>query len=389
MKFFFMSTQSSFRYQPATAADRPAIARELALAFGFSPERAAEYIENIGLSDFRVLMGAEGIAAIAALARTGHFLGGRSVPAANICHIAIAPQWRGHGLARQLLAELEAEALAQGAAMTTLFASARPVYRKAGYELAGSEIIYEVETAALPTRLKDIAFQAVTGDIAQRLSEAAPARAAIHNGLLDRADSHWRELLREPRHALAAYAVDGDVSRGYALVDTADENCLSLRDWHARDGAAAEAILAFLSGFRSVYPKLHWHGAPNDDLIFAMPDKGWKLLHQEDFMAKLIDPRQALAARGYACADAQLDFTLIGETQTRFGLAISNGKATVAQPSGRAGVSLKEIDFAPLFTSYRSASFLARAGRLAGDAAAIALCDLIFAGPSPWSAEHF
>lgn len=384
-----MTAQSSFHYQPATPADRSAIARELALAFGFSPERAAEYVENIGLSNFRTLMGAEGVAAIAALVQTGHFLGGRSVPAANICHIAIAPQWRGHGLARRLLAELEAEALARGAAMTTLFASARPVYRKAGYELAGSEIIYEAETAALPTRLKDVTFQAVTSDIAQCLSEATRARAAIHNGLLDRTESHWRELLREPRHALAAYAVDGDVSRGYALVDTTDEDCLKLRDWHARDGATAEAILAFLSGFRSVYPKLQWHGAPNDDLIFAMPDKGWKLLHQEDFMAKLIDPRQALVARGYVCPDAQLDFTLIGETQTRFSLAISNGKAAVAQPTGRAGVSLKGIDIAPLFTSYRSASFLARAGRLTGDPAAIALCDLIFAGPLPWSAEHF
>ncbi|MFZ5673033.1 MAG: GNAT family N-acetyltransferase [Pseudomonadota bacterium] len=384
-----MPRHSSFRYQPADPADRPAIMRELALAFGFPPERAAEYIDNIGLSHFRVLAGSRGVAAIAALVRTGHFLGGRSVPAANICHIAIAPQWRGHGLARQLLAELEAEAMAQGAAMTTLFASARPVYRKAGYELAGSEIIYEAETAALPTRLKDIGFTALAGDIAGHLRTAAPDRGAIHNGLLDRADSHWRELLRSPRHALAAYAVDGDAGRGYALIDTADENCLSLRDWHARDGAAAEAILAFLSGFRSVYPKLRWHGAPNDDLIFAMPDKGWKLLHQEDFMAKIIDPRQALAARGYACPDAQLDFTLVGEKQTRFGLAISNGKAAVTQPGGGAGVSLREIDLAPLFTSYRPASFLARAGRLTGDAAAIALCDLIFAGPLPWSAEHF
>jgi len=384
-----MLAQSSFRYQPAAPADRPAIVRELALAFGFSPERAAEYTENIGLSDFRVLAGAQGVAAVAALVRTGHFLGGRSVPAANICHIAIAPQWRGHDLARQLLAELEAEALAQGAVMTTLFASARPVYRKAGYELAGSEIIYEAETAALPPRMKDITVRAVTSDIAQCLSGAASTRGAIHNGLLDRAASHWSELLREPRHALAAYAVDGDVSRGYVLIDTADENCLSLRDWHARDSVAAKAILAFLGGFRSVYPKMHWHGAPNDDLIFAMPDKGWKLLHQEDFMAKLIDPRQALTVRGYTCPDAQLDVTLIGETQKSFGVVISNGKATVAEPRGRAGVSLKAIDLAPLFTSYRSASFLARAGRLTGDAASIALGDLIFAGPAPWSAEHF
>lgn len=385
-----MSLSPRFRYLPAAVADQAAIARELALAFGFSPERAAEYIDNIGLSDFRVLRGPEGVAAIAALVRTGHFLGRRSVPAVNICHIAIAPQWRGHGLAHHLLAELEAEALARGAVIATLFASARPVYRKAGYELAGSEIIYEAETAALPSGLRNATIKAVNGDIAQHLCEAAPARALNHNGLLDRAPSHWRELLRAPRHALAAYALEGDVSRGYLLIDTADEDCLILRDWHAKDGAAAEAILAFLSGFRSVYPKLRWHGAPQDDLLFAMPDKGWKLLHQEDFMAKLLDPRQALAARGYAGPDAALDFVLTGcGTETRFGLAISGGKAVISKPQGGASVTVREIDLTPLFMGYRPASFLARAGRLDGGAKAIALCDQIFAGPAPWAAEHF
>ena len=36
--------------------------------------------------------------------------------------------------------------------MVSLFGSARPVYRKCGFELAGSEIVYEAETAALPAR---------------------------------------------------------------------------------------------------------------------------------------------------------------------------------------------------------------------------------------------
>ena len=384
-----MPSKPPFLYAVARPADATAIGRELSLAFGFSTERAAEYIENIGLAAFRVLIGSEGVAASAALVPTGHFFGGRSVPAVNICHVAIAPQWRGHGLARFLLAEMEAEALSQGAAMATLFASARPVYRKIGYEIAGSEIIYEAETSALPARTA-LSFRAIVGDIGEQLSEATSSRAAISNGLLDRSAQHWRELLATPRHALAAYAIDGDVHRGYVLVDTADENCLTLRDWHASDGEVAEAILAFASGFRSVYRKLRWHGAPRDDLVFAMPDKGWSLIHQEDWMAKLIDPEKALAVRGYECEDEHMDFTLIDAKGERsFGLTVSGGKASLARPLGKERVTLQVSDLAPLLTGFRSASFLARARRLSGSAAAIAACDRIFAGPAPWAAEHF
>lgn len=384
-----MSAKPPFHYAPARPADAAVIARELSLAFGFSAERAAEYIGNIGLTTFRVLIGPTGVAASAALVPTGHFFAGRVVPAVNICHVAIAPQWRGHGLARFLLSEMEAEALSQGAAMATLFASAQPVYRKSGYELAGSEIIYEAQTAALPTR-SSLSFQAITGDIAKRLGEAVSSRAAIHNGLLDRSSQHWRELLAAPRHALAAYAIDGDVHKGYALIDTADENCLILRDWHALDGEAAVAILSFASGFRSVYPKLRWHGAREDDLVFAMPDKGWSLAHQEDWMAKLLDPEKALARRGYECEDATMDFTLIDAKGERsFGLSVSAGTASLSKPLCKESVALQAGDLVPLLTGFRSAGFLARAKRLSGSAPAIAACERIFAGPAPWVAEHF
>jgi hypothetical protein len=45
--------------------------------------------------------------------------------------------------------------------------------------------------------------------------------------------------------------------------------------------------------------------------------------------------------------------------------------------------------FVQIFTGFRSASKLAQYGQVIGDAAAIRLCDQLFAGPPPWVAEHF
>jgi hypothetical protein len=90
----------------------------------------------------------------------------------------------------------------------------------------------------------------------------------------------------------------------------------------------ASALLCFVSRFRPVDPTVRWHCGPHDDLVAAMPDKGWHLDHREDWMARIL-----------------------------------------------AGV--------------RSASKLAREGALFGRPDAVQPCNLAFAAPLPWVAEHF
>ncbi len=78
--------------------------------------------------------------------------------------------------------------------MVTLFASARPVYRKCGFELAGSETIYEAETSALPFKT-DLVFRRIGLDD-PLLPRAYDAKTADEASLLDRTERHWREIRR-------------------------------------------------------------------------------------------------------------------------------------------------------------------------------------------------
>jgi predicted acetyltransferase len=219
--------------------------------------------------------------------------------------------------------------------MVSLFASARPVYRKCGFELAGSEMVYEADLSAVPLR-SEAAFAAIDPRD-PRIAAAYRRRAAIEAGLIRRGAVHWSELLRPPVDGLAAYGVGGGDLDAYVVLDAQDEACLQVRDWFAADGAAATALLAFLGRFRSVYPVARWHGGPRDDLVGAMPDKGWRLVHQEDWLASILDPRAALVARRYLPERATLGRRLEGEADDR----------------------------------------------------ALRTCDLAFAGPAPWVAEHF
>lgn len=374
----------------AEAADADRIGWLMRMAFGMTEARTREYLDHVGTDSFFVLRSGREASACAALLPTRHRFGGGWVPAANIAHVAIAPEARGSGLARPLVNGLAEIARENGAAMATLFASARPVYRKCGFELAGSEIVYEAETHALPART-DLAFRTVALDDS-KLREAYDTRTIAEAGLLDRTPSHWRELQRAPRDGLAAFGVGEGSLSAYVILDASDPSVLTVRDWHAATGRDAEGLLAILGRFRSVYPLVRWHGGPHDDLVAAMPDKGWRLAHQEDWLARILDPKVALEARGYLVRDAVLNLSILDDAgdPSVISLEIAEGRARVHE-GGRAGaptIALPSPFLSSLFTGFRSASHLRRQGRLETDVEGARLADLVFAGPPPWLAEH-
>lgn len=376
----------SVTVEAATAGDAPEIARLLSWAFGFGKARSEEYIASVGLGSLRLLRGESGHPeACAALLETAHVFHGRPVRAANIAHVAIAPERRGQGLAVPFVDALCAEAQGKGAAIATLFASTRPVYRKSGFELAGHEIIYEAETASLPAASR-LAFERVELDD-PRLAAAYAIKASREAGLLSRGPAHWNALRREPTDALAAYLAEGDAA--YLILDMGDEARLDVRDWCAASPDAAQGLLSFLARFRSVYPVVRWHGGPQDDLVAAMPDKGWCLAHQEEWLLRVLDPAAALRQRGYHVDDTRLALR-IGPVETALEIEIRGGAVEVREATGGCPtVDVQAPAFVQIFTGFRSASKLAQYGQVTGDAAAIRLCDQLFAGPPPWVAEHF
>ncbi len=374
---------------PAQLTDVPDIEALLGMAFGFTPSRSAEYLAHVGTDAFFVAKTGGRPAACAALLDTRHRFGGQWVPAASIAHVAIAPEARGQGLARPLVDALCGVASSRGAAMVTLFASARPVYRKCGFELAGSEMIYEAETQALPIRT-DLEFRRVKLDD-PAIWRAYDRKTSADAGLLDRTERNWKEILCAPSHALQAYAAGSKSLAAYAIVDASDTSCMTVRDWHAADLEAATGLLAFLGRFRSVYPRVRWHGSPHDDLVAAMPDKGWRLAHQEEWLARIIDPKAALEHRGYTLRDGVLGFTIVapGGERSDLVLELSGGVPLVRESLANVPtLTLPAPTFATLFTGFRSVSYLRRLGLVEGSDDAIRLADLIFCGPAPWLAEH-
>ncbi len=79
----------------------------------------------------------------------GHWFGGRLVPASGIAGVAVAPEVRGTGLARQVLTTLLGAARERGAVISTLFATNRVPYRRLGYEETGALVWTALPTSTL------------------------------------------------------------------------------------------------------------------------------------------------------------------------------------------------------------------------------------------------
>lgn len=378
---------SAPRVARAEEGDRSSIADAYRQAFGFASVQSDSYIQQVGLENFRVLRAGREFAAVMAVIEAAHWLGGKPVRAVNIAHVAVNPAWRGSGVAGRFLDTVCSEAASNGSALATLFASTRPVYRRSGFSLAGAEMVYEAETSALP-RVRGTGFRRMPeAEAIEAMKTLHREQSAHEAGVLLRGQAHWTNLLTG--NSSVYWSTSSDAP-GYVVIDTSDPECLVVRDWVARNGESAAHILSLLGTFSSVYPRVRWHGSPQDALVFAMPDKGWQLVHQEEWLARVLDPAQALQQRGYR-SDGALGLALSsGEGVTALLLTISDGK-------GSCGPAVDDVpkirmslgDFGTLLTGHRSAGFLARAGVLTGDPAAIRMCDTLFAGPAPWVGEHF
>lgn len=374
----------------AAKADLSLIVDAYRLAFAFDEARTQRYIDMTGLDCFRVLDRDGQPAAVWAVVPCGHWFGGRSVPAANIAHVAIQPEFRGGGLAAEILDLSCEDARRDGAILASLFASTRPVYRRAGFNLAGHEMVYEAETSELYKIRQELRSRRVPLDDARAVLEPIYRTACIgQSGLLDRHDAHWNVHFNTAISVPSVFVFGDD--EGYAVLDTSEPGVIEIRDWAAINGTAARQILKFVGTFSTVFEKTRWHGAPHDALVFAMPDKGWRLIHQEEFLIRVLDPASALCARGYTCSDTELTLAIDGGDGAAQSISIRGGRATCAPASAEGAnvLSVQASHLACLYSGFRSASFLLRAGVAHGDPETVALADTIFAGPSPWVAEHF
>lgn len=383
----------------ADEGEREALAELLPHAFGFPPDDTMKWFERVGFENIRAYREEGALAGGLMLAPMGQFFGGRSVPMTGVLGVATAPEHRGRGAATRMMRATVRELRARGVALSTLYPATVPLYQRAGYERAGARYAVAVRPQDLPTAhdgaLRFVRLASV-GDGATRELQRRFART--RDGALDRGPYVWARVNGPFRASARCHGVEGpDGLEGYVVVwhrmSDGHDTELTALDMAAATPRAAQAVLAFLGGYRSLAREVRWHGAPHDVFAQTLRDRHHAISLADFWMLRLVDVPGALAARGYARAlRASLTLTVtddvVPENAGSWRLDVAGGEGAVAR-ADRGDLAIDVRALAPLYSGFRSATALAEAGLAAGAPEALEAADALFAGPSPTMGEMF
>jgi predicted acetyltransferase len=390
-----MSIATDQSYAPPRADDIAAMDKMLEQALTFAAGSMAPWTQAIGHQHMRVVRQGERVVAGLGVIPFGHWFGGRVVPAGGVTAVGVAPDRRGSGVGLWMLRQMLEEQQALGVPILTLYPATTAFYRRAGFERAAHRTIYELPLAALNLRAYELDVTPVEPGQKDVLKELYARRAASSSSFIERPDFLWERMLAPSDKASYTFvALRDGAPEGYVnFLHASWGEALQVRDIVALTPAAGRRLLTVLADHRSMIDTLRLPAAPNDPLLFLMPEQKQTLFRSLDLMLRILDLPSALAARGYppgVAAELHLDVVddLLPRNHGRFVLRVADG-AGQAERGGRGGMRLHIRDLATLYSGYFTPQELLQASAVEADDASLAAAAQIFAGPRPWLPDMF
>lgn len=311
---------------------------------------------------------------------------GRAVPLAGVTGVVVAPEDRGRGVGPLLMKAVLERAADRGWPLSMLYPATSGVYRRVGYETAGSLMSYSLPIAPL----RELAPR---GGPQVKLRRAGAADAAEVIDVLHRvhaAGRHCGPTARREEEIQRWLAPD----RVYAYL--ADDGLLAY-SWSDGNSAITVEYLAAASAdtLRALWGVVASNGtvadrvfavlAPGDPVFWltrdpiAVPYEDWR------WMLRVVDLPSAIAARGFPrsvraeTALAVDDATLPANTGTwRLTIADGTGEATPA-PGATPAAHLDARGLAALYAGTATGTLRLTGLLTGGDPAADAALDAAFA----------
>ena len=372
-------------------------------AFNFKTDYWPFFVQCAGRENLRVLEDGDTVLGGLAIYRMGQWFGGKRLPMAGFALVVARPERRGQGVARRMMAESIQE-LASEFPIATLYASTQALYRRVGFEQAGTANNYAMPIASLGKATMD-GMHAVDPCDHEPFRDLDRQRARTSDGCLDRSEGMWHRLTRDDLHKPFAYVVQyDDGPEGFLIFDQQTSNLpawprydkctvLRARDLVATTPRAYDSILAFVAGQRSIVDLFSWNGPAADPWLLRSAENHAIVAAHRRWLLRILDVRRALEQRGYRGADGELHLEvhddLIEANCGRFLLRVEQGSGRVEE-GGNGAVRLDISALAPLFTGYLSAQALADAGKLsAANQEEIHLASALFASTESWMADWF
>lgn len=376
-------------YRRFRAEDEPAFARLEGTAFAVPVADAPGWFDLAGRDQLRLLQVGDEVVGGLVLVPMGLFVHGRSLSTWGVAGVAVAPERRGQRLGHFLMASMLREAREEGAALSSLYASTRTLYRGVGYGVAGSMRKVELPTDALRCRgASTEGWRRATTDDHPAIEACYRRRAAQSNGLLDRGPYQWGRLRRGKTVGTWVRERHGEVVAYVSFVHKRTESSGGWSraeglDWAADTVDDLRSLVGLVHGFRSMTRATTLHAQVDDPLLDVLDEPRWEVVLEEGHMVRIVDVAKAFEGRGYGATQrgrvvVDVVDEVLPENAGSWTLEVEGGNAQVRR-GGEGGVRIEVRALSALLTGYSTPTTLVRRGLLDRDEPALAL----LAAPSP------
>jgi GNAT superfamily N-acetyltransferase len=347
---------------------------------------------------------------------------GRPVPMAGVGGVKVAPEARGRGVGRALMAELLGVLAHGGFALSVLFPATLQLYRSLGWELAGGRYRIEVPVRSLGSLLPpDPHVPATPGDAgpvaggrlagsAVTLRRVSPDDAeeviavlgAVHAAARDcgpatRDPASVRRWLGDP-DLFGYLASDGFLGYGWHG-DGHHEIMVNVLAAASPD--TARALWGIVASHASVTRVVHAAVGPDDPIGWLTRERDVSLRREMHWMLRVLDPVAAIAGRGFpAAARASAALRLVDPdlpgNAGLYTLEVADGQGSVtsgitARDGGSLGlepIALGPRGFAALYAGVPMATLRVAGLAAGGDPGRDGALDAAFAA-QPYMLDYF
>ena len=398
-----------YELRPITAEEWPRFVATDAVAFGWTAhaEESGDVEQIFELDRSLATFDGGDIVSTTGIFSWDLTVPGGTLPTAGVTWVSVMPTHRRQGLLTAMMRRQLSDVHDRGEALAALWASESVIYGRFGYGLAAEGSAIEIDrTRTTLARAPDVRGQCrmVSREDALRDWPAVYDRVRVQQpGFYTRSETWWKHhSLRERERArlYVQYEEDGALL-GYMRYRTRNENEHGYPNGTARVGelvaATGEAHTALwqyifgvdlmgniTAGNRPVDEPLLWMLADPRRLVRRIYDSMW---------VRVVDVPPALEGRRYSTADRIVldvrdDFC--PWVEGRYELEAGAEGARCRPTNADADIVLRAADLGAAYLGGVRFRSLARAGRVEGDAGALARADAMFAwDPLPWCPEVF
>lgn len=366
--------------------------------FDVPAERIQAYGDLVGQENFRIILADGKLVGGLAIVHMGQFFGGNSVPTWGIAAVGVAPSVRGKGAATELMQAVMREAYEKGCPLSTLYPATQPLYRYAGYEVAGC--LYDITLPLDVINMRDRSLNVrpiEEGDI-EAIKHVYTQSVRHGNGPLDRGDYLWKRVFKPREGEADGFLVerDGEVEGYiYYIRRQGGKIFYSLRasDLAAITPEAGRRLLSFLADHRSLADQISLYHPSTGPIWNLLPEQSCQVRLDTQWMLRVTHVIKALEMRGYAAGmtgelHLEIHGDFIEENNGRFVLQVADRRGKVT-PGGEGRLKVHIRGLAALYSGHRTARQLMIADLLEGEPADLDIAEGIFAGPSPWMCDQF